>query len=234
MRKLFITLLTLTTVITAFSENNPKINFSPVEHASLIIRSGDITIFVDPVGDSEKYKAYPAPQLILITHAHGDHFNKTLIEEVKNDQTKVVGPLTVTQQLSYGITVANGAKISINGIEIETIPAYNTTAERLNFHPKNEGNGYVITLNGERVYISGDTEDIPEMRALKNIDYAFICMNLPYTMTPEQAASAVMEFKPKYVYPYHYKQRDGFSDIEKFKKLVSTVPGIEVEFLKWY
>jgi L-ascorbate metabolism protein UlaG (beta-lactamase superfamily) len=111
---------------------------------------------------------------------------------------------------------------------------YNTTSDRLNFHPKSVGNGYVVTLNNERVYISGDTEDIPEMRSLKNIDYAFICINVPYTMTPEQAASAVLEFKPKHVYPYHYRQKDGFSNIGKFRELVSVNPNIEVIFLKWY
>lgn len=218
----------------AFSEDKSKINFTPVGHASFVIQSGEVTIFVDPVGDIEKYKAFPTPQLILITHGHGDHFNKELIGKVKDEQTVFVGPSVVTDQLNYGMSIGNGAKITVKGIVIEAIPMYNTTADRLNFHPKNVGNGYVITLNNERIYIAGDTEDILEMRALKNIDYAFICMNLPYTMDPEQAASAVLEFKPKHVYPYHYRQKDGFSDIEKFRKLVSVNPSIEVEVLKWY
>jgi L-ascorbate metabolism protein UlaG (beta-lactamase superfamily) len=111
---------------------------------------------------------------------------------------------------------------------------YNLTEDRLNFHVKGRGNGYVITLKEERIYISGDTEDIVEMRNLKEIDYAFICMNLPYTMTVEQAASAVLEMKPKIVYPYHYRGQGGFSDIEKFRDLVSEDEDIEVCFLEWY
>lgn len=230
MRRVIITLLSVLAVTTAFSQ----IQFSPINHASFIIQSGELTIFVDPVGDIENYKPYPTPQLILITHAHGDHLNKSLIEAVKDEKTTIVGPEVVTIQLGVGITLANGANINSNGIEIEAIPMYNTSTERLNFHPKGVGNGYVITLNGERIYIAGDTEDITEMRALKNIDHAFICMNLPYTMTPEQAASAVLEFSPKHVYPYHYRQKDGFSNIEKFRELVSVNPKIDVVFLKWY
>ena len=111
---------------------------------------------------------------------------------------------------------------------------YNTTPDRLQYHEKGRGNGYVVTLDDKRIYISGDTEDIPEMRKLKNIDYAFVCMNLPYTMTVEQAASAVSEFKPKVVFPYHYRGKEGMSDIEKFKKMVSADSDIEVRFLDWY
>ena len=104
----------------------------------------------------------------------------------------------------------------------------------LKFHEKGRGNGYVVTVDGKRIYISGDTEDIPEMRALKNIDYAFVCMNLPYTMTVEQAASAVLEFKPKVVFPYHYRGTGGFSDTAKFKELVGKDKSIEMRMLKWY
>jgi len=234
MKKFILTLLSFVIITSVFSEDKQKIVFSPIDHASFIIQSGEVTIFVDPVGDIEKYKPYPTPQLILITHAHGDHLNKNVIDAVKNANTIIIGPSIVTNQLGYGQTMANGEKIAVDGMAIEAIPMYNTTTERLNFHPKNVGNGYVITLHNERIYIAGDTEDIPEMRALKNIDHAFICMNLPYTMTPEQAASAVLEFKPKHVYPYHFRQKDGLGDIGKFKQLVSANPEIEVVFLKWY
>ncbi len=111
---------------------------------------------------------------------------------------------------------------------------YNLTAERLKYHKKGRGNGYVITLNMKRIYISGDTEDIVEMRSLKNIDYAFVCMNLPYTMTVDKAASAVLEIKPAVVIPYHYRGKGGFSDIERFKTLVSKNKDIEVKLLNWY
>ena len=111
---------------------------------------------------------------------------------------------------------------------------YNLTEERKNFHTKGRGNGYVVTLGGKRVYVSGDTEDIPEMRALKDIDAAFVCMNLPYTMDVDHAADAVLAFKPKIVYPYHYRGKEGMSDVEKFKTLVSKEKAVEVRLLKWY
>ena len=126
--------------------------------------------------------------------------------------------------------LANGETKSVAGVSIEAVPMYNLTADRLKYHNKGRGNGYVVMVGGKRVYISGDTEDIPEMRALKNIDVAFICMNLPYTMTEEQAASAVREFKPKIVYPFHYRG----SDVEKFKRLVGEDSGVEVRLRDWY
>ena len=127
-------------------------------------------------------------------------------------------------------TLANGETKSLLGLKIEAIPMYNTTSERAKYHAKGRGNGYVLTFADKRVYLSGDTEDIPEMRALKNIDVAFLCMNLPYTMTVEQAASAVREFRPKIVYPYHYRG----SDLGKFKKLVGDDVGVEVRLRDWY
>jgi L-ascorbate metabolism protein UlaG (beta-lactamase superfamily) len=124
----------------------------------------------------------------------------------------------------------NGETATLGDIKAEAIPMYNTTPDQLRYHPKGRGNGYVLTLGGKRVYISGDSEDIPEMRALKDIDVAFLCMNLPYTMTVEQAASAVRAFKPKIVYPYHSRG----SDLEKFKSLVGSDSGVEVRLRDWY
>lgn len=129
----------------------------------------------------------------------------------------------------------NGDIKSIHNIIIEAIPMYNLREEALKFHEKGRGNGYVITLGKERIYISGDTEDIPEMRALQNIDKAFVCMNLPWTMTVESAADAILEFKPKTIYPYHYRGSNGMSDVEKFKSLVNTEnKDINVTLLNWY
>ena len=223
-------------ISTAFSQDTKKddIIFTPVQHASFIIQSSGKTIFVDPVGEISSYTSFSSPDIILITHTHGDHFNKEIINAVKTEKTIVVGPKTVVDQLQFGEILNNGDKKTIAGVLIEAIPMYNTTEGRLNYHKKGEGNGYVVTLKQKRIYISGDTEDIVEMRNLKNIDYAFICMNLPYTMTVEQAASAVLEMKPKVVYPYHYREEGGFSDIAKFKELVSKDKNIEVRFLKWY
>src|SRR4029079_8925871 len=161
--------------------------------------------------------------------------NADTLKAVARENTKIVVPKAVAEQLppelkSKAVVIADGEEKEVQGVGIEAVPMYNLTADRLKFHSKGRGNGYVLTLGGKRIYISGDTEDIPEMRALKNIDVAFVCMNLPYTMTVEQAASAVKEFKPKIIYPYHY----GKSDTEKFKQLVGSDSGVEVRLRDWY
>ncbi len=145
-----------------------------------------------------------------------------------------MGPKTVIDQLGFGEVINNGESKIFKTVNIEAIPMYNLTPDRLRFHPKGRGNGYVLTLGKKRVYISGDTEDIPEMKELKDIDYAFVCINLPYTMTVGQAAAAVLAFEPKVVFPYHYRGRGGLSDIDQFKKLVSKNKKIEVRLLNWY
>jgi L-ascorbate metabolism protein UlaG (beta-lactamase superfamily) len=215
-------------------QERSKIDFFPITHASFVIVAGSSTIYVDPTGDQAAYGKFPAPNIILVTHTHPDHFDKKLIAALKKQKTIVIGPRAVVDDLTYGEILNNGQSTTSDGIGIEAIPSYNTTPERLQYHPKGKGNGYVVTVEGKRVYISGDTEDIPEMRNLKNIDYAFVCMNLPYTMSVEQAASAVLAFQPKVVFPYHYRQKDGFSDINKFRQLVGKNKNIEVRFLKWY
>jgi L-ascorbate metabolism protein UlaG (beta-lactamase superfamily) len=215
-----------------------KIAFTPIRHASVVIRAPGTTIYVDPVGKAETYGKFPAPDIILITHAHGDHLAPELVKSLRRDRTAVIAPREVVDKLGFGSVLANGGRTEVRGVGIEAIPMYNTTKERLKFHPKGRGNGYVLKLAGSRIYISGDTEDIPEMRALRDIDYAFVCMNLPYTMTVEQAASAVLEMKPRVVIPYHYRgRRDGkpvFSDLGKFRRLVAADPNIEVRLLEWY
>jgi L-ascorbate metabolism protein UlaG (beta-lactamase superfamily) len=130
--------------------------------------------------------------------------------------------------------LANGESTSWRDIGIEAMPMYNLDPEKQRFHPKGRGNGYVLTLGGARIYISGDTEDIPEMRALENIDAAFVCMNLPYTMDVEAAADAVLEFRPRIVYPYHFRGSGGMSDLDDFQSRVAAKPGVEVRVLSWY
>ena len=215
-----------------FAQNNTKdkINFIPIRHATFIIESPGAVIYVDPVGDVKAFDGLPSPDIILITDIHGDHLDTNIVKSLKKDKTKIVVPKAVFDILGYGKVLSNEEDIDIGNINIESIPMYNTTKGRLNYHPKGRGNGYVITTDGKRTYISGDTEDIKEMRELKDIDYAFVCMNLPYTMSVEQAASAVLDFKPKVVYPYHYRG----SDIEKFKELVSVNKNIEVRLIDWY
>ncbi|MCF8357508.1 MAG: MBL fold metallo-hydrolase [Prolixibacteraceae bacterium] len=235
MRRIFLFSIILALIpVFSFGKNNQPFEVFPLNHASMVIKYNGLTLYIDPANQYEKLTPFSVPDLILITHTHGDHYNKALIDSLKNDQTVVVGNKKAIDDLGYGKALKNGEKTEIKGIKIEAIASYNLPPENTRFHPKGEGNGYVLTLSDERVYISGDTEDTPEMRNLKNIDHAFICMNMPYTMTPEKAASAVLEFKPKKVYPYHYRQRDGFGDIEKFKELVSVDPAIEVIFLDWY
>ena len=205
----------------------------PVRHGTVVFKWNGKTVFVDPVGGAASFKPYGVPDLVLVTDIHGDHFNKGTLEAIVKDKTVVITPEAVAALAPEGLkkritTLGNGKLMEKLGVKIEAVPMYNLTAARLRFHNKGRGNGYVMTFGGKRVYVSGDTEDIPEMRALKNIDAAFVCMNLPYTMTPEQAADAVREFKPKVVYPYHYRG----SDTAQFKKLVGDAS--EVRLRDWY
>lgn len=207
----------------------------PINHATFVMGWNGKTIYVDPVGGAGRFEGLPRPDLILVTHIHGDHFNVDTLEAVAGKGTRIVAPPSVALKLPEGLAqhatvLTNDTTAGIDGVSVEAVPAYNLTAERLQFHPQGRDNGYVVTLGGRRVYISGDTEDIPEMRALKNIDVAFVCMNLPYTMTVEQAADAVRAFKPKVVYPYHCRG----SDLEKFKELVGMNSGVEVRLRDWY
>jgi L-ascorbate metabolism protein UlaG (beta-lactamase superfamily) len=217
----------------SISADKGEIKIQPLNHATFTLEWNGKTIFVDPVGGAQRF--HGTPDLVLVTDIHGDHMNADTLKAVAKERTRIVAPQAVAAQLpaelkSRIVVLGNGEKKELDGIQIEAVPMYNLTQDRLKFHAKGRGNGYVLTLGGKRIYISGDTEDIPEMRALKNIDVAFVCMNLPYTMTVEQAASAVKEFKPKIVYPYHYRG----SDTEKFKSLVGTDSGIEVRLRDWY
>ncbi len=211
------------------------LTISPINHATLALGWNGKTILVDPVGEKGRFAGLQTPDLILLTDIHGDHFNKETLNVVSGAKTKFVVPPAVAQELPAGLQeratiLTNGATAELSGISIAAIAAYNLTPDRQRFHSKGRGNGYLLSLGGKRVYISGDTEDIPEMLALKNIDVAFLCMNLPYTMDVKQAARAVRTFKPKIVYPYHYRG----SDLEQFKQLVGTDAGVEVRLRDWY
>jgi len=211
----------------------------PIEHATFVLKWDGKTVFVDPVGGGDRFKDCGKPDLILVTDIHGDHLNADTLKAVAAAETKIIAPAAVVEKLgdeekAKAVKLANGEKTKVGEIEVEAIPMYNLTEERKQFHTKGRGNGYVVTLGGKRLYISGDTEDIPEMRKLKDIDAAFVCMNLPFTMEVEKAADAVLEFKPKVVYPYHYRGRPAVSDVGKFKELVAKDKSIEVRLLKWY
>jgi L-ascorbate metabolism protein UlaG (beta-lactamase superfamily) len=207
----------------------------PVNHASLVLGWKDVTIYVDPVGGEQRFARLPRPNLVLLTDIHGDHLHAATLKAVTTGTAQIIAPQAVLDLLPPDLktrtkVLKNGDTASLLGLTIEAIPMYNLTPERLQFHSKGRGNGYVISLGGKRVYLSGDTEDIPEMRGLKDIDVAFVCMNLPYTMTVEQAAQAVRAFRPKIVYPYHYRG----SDLAKFKKLVGEDLSIDVRLRDWY
>jgi L-ascorbate metabolism protein UlaG (beta-lactamase superfamily) len=212
--------------------DNGDLTIHPVSHASFVMEWDGKTIYVDPVGGVGAYDGLQRPDLILLTDIHGDHMDAATLEGIAGNSL-IIAPAAVKEQLPAGIQTRtmildNDNNVDRLGINIAAIPMYNLTEERLQFHDKGRGNGYVLTMGGKRVYISGDTEDIPEMRALENIDVAFVCFNLPYTMTESQAASAVNEFKPAIVYPYHYRG----SDLALFTGMIED--GIEVRQGAWY
>ena len=182
-----------------------------IKHASLRIQFDGLEIQVDPVGKDCKpatdYTAFPKADIILVTHEHFDHFDRDAIAALKKDSTQVIANPAVQKMLGFGTAMANGESRPIGKVlALDAVPAYNTTAGRTQFHPKGRDNGYVLTLDGLRIYIAGDTEDIPEMAKLKDIDVAFLPCNQPYTMTPEQVAKAAKIIKPKVLFPYHYSE----------------------------
>ena len=221
-----------------FTTSGGDITVHPVEHASFVMETLVGTIYTDPVGSADLYAAFPRPDLILITHQHGDHYNVETLTALTGESTKLITNPAVHAMLpdelkAKATQIANGEDTTFEALGISAIPAYNTTEGREKFHPKGRDNGYVLGFDGFRVYISGDTEDIAEMRALDGIDLAFVCMNLPFTMDVKAAASAVAEFKPKYVYPYHYRGRDGGTqDPAEFATLLGDAA--EVKMGPWY
>jgi L-ascorbate metabolism protein UlaG (beta-lactamase superfamily) len=219
----------------SFTTSQGNLIIQPINHATFVMAWADKMIYVDPVGGAEAFEGLPSPNLILVTDIHGDHMNVDTLTAISKLETVIVAPDVVENALPLAMqpaarVLSNGDTRTEEGVAIEAIPMYNISPDRLQYHAKGRGNGYVLTLGGKRVYIAGDTEDVPEMRQLRNIDIAFIPMNLPFTMTVEQAASAVREFKPKVVYPYHSRN----SDVNKFAELVGTDVGVEVRLRNWY
>lgn len=264
MRKILLYLLLLGVIISCKSEKKSEVSetvaavekvqeeipeaveysfeITPISHATMVLEWNGTIIYVDPVGGADAFEGQPAPDLVLVTDIHGDHLNIETLKAVGVSKTKIIVPQAVADKLpedfNAQIDILNNGDIKERlGFEIEAIPMYNLRPEALKFHEKGRGNGYVIEKDGKRVYISGDTEDIPEMRALKNIDVAFVCMNLPYTMTVKSAASAVVDFKPKEVYPYHYRGTEGLSNVGLFRdwiKKSGVRKDVKVVQLDWY
>ncbi|SDY51391.1 MBL fold metallo-hydrolase [Citreimonas salinaria] len=220
-----------------FQTDMGDVTVHPVSHASFVMETPAGTIYVDPVGDVAQYSDFPEPDLILITHEHGDHYNAETLQALMGENTTLITNPAVSDMLPEGLSadtvLANREQTTWQDVTIDAIPAYNMTEGRTDFHPEGRDNGYVLTMGDFRVYVSGDTEDIPEMRALEDIDVAFVSMNLPFTMTAEAAADAVKAFQPTYVYPYHYRGRDGGTqDPQAFAEMVGDAS--EVKMGDWY
>ena len=202
-----------------------------VGHGTLMFEFGGKTVHIDPVSAEADYATMPKADLILVTHVHGDHLDLAAIARIRTDQTKLVMSEVCRSKLESGIVMANGAAQTVAGLKIEAVPAYNIVHKRGNglpYHPRGEGNGYVITFGDRRVYVAGDTENTPEMKALPDIDIAFLPMNLPYTMTPAMVADAARAFRPKVLYPYHFGQ----TDTSELVKQLEQEAGIEVRIRK--
>jgi len=208
-----------------------ELTITCIGHGTLMFTYKGMIIHIDPVGRYADYQKMPKADLILVTHEHGDHLDLNVIETIKKEGTEIVLTKRCAERVKGGIVMKNGDVKEVKGLKIEAVPAYNIVHKRDNgepFHPKGVGNGYVITIGKKRIYVAGDTENTPEMKKLKNIDIAFLPMNLPYTMTPEMVADAAMAFKPKVLYPYHY----GDTEPGELVELLKDREDIEVRIRK--
>lgn len=213
-----------------FATSAGDLAIQPLNHATLILSLGSHVIYVDPA--KVDFSGRPAPTGIVITHEHPDHFDPDNLARIAGD-APIVAPQSVADKipatLKGQVTVMNnGDHGTLDGIPVAAVPAYNNSPDRQQYHPRGRDNGYVLGFGDTQVYVAGDTEDTPEMRALSGIDIAFLPMNQPYTMTPEQAADAVKAFAPRVVYPYHYKG----TDIQRFADLVGSAA--QVRLRDWY
>ena len=195
------------------TKSGKTVTFHALMHACIRIEVDGKEIEIDPVGKlgnrTVDYASLPKADCIFITHEHGDHFDKNAIQQLSTDATVLIANERCAGMLGYGKAMKNGDKAEVaDGITVEAVPAYNTTEGHLQFHPKGRDNGYVITIDGLRIYVAGDTEDIPGMSAIKDIDVAFLPCNQPYTMTIDQVVKAAQVIKPKVLFPYHYGQTD--------------------------
>ncbi|OWP62381.1 MBL fold metallo-hydrolase [Hymenobacter amundsenii] len=212
----------------------------PITHGSVVLSWNGKTIYVDPYGGVPAYAGLAAPDMVLITDIHGDHLDEQTLAGLPLDKALFVVPQAVADKLParYQAQVrvlGNGRQLDTLGLKVAAIPMYNLPETADSRHPKGRGNGYILHLGDKHIYLSGDTEDIAEMRALQNIDVAFVCMNLPYTMDVQQAAQGVLAFKPGIVYPYHYRGQDGPSDVASFKQTVNAAnKKIDVRLRNWY
>ena len=217
--------------VQSFPTSAGTVNITPIYHAAVMIEAGGERIYVDPAKPADIRGLQPG-DLILITDIHGDHMDADDIKALSKASTEIIAPASVQATITAAKPLANGASTMWHKWKITAVPMYNIKHLQPNgvaFHTPGRGNGYVLSYGGKNFYFAGDTEGTPEMAALKDIDVAFIPMNLPYTMTPEEAAAAVKTFKPKVVYPYHYRGQD----TAVFKQGLDGT-GIDVRLLDWY
>jgi L-ascorbate metabolism protein UlaG (beta-lactamase superfamily) len=211
----------------------------PIAHATMVLRWGETVIYTDPVGGAAVFAGQPAADLILVTDVHGDHLNAETLAAVAGEAVIVV-PRAVKDMLPASLAervrvMNNGETIALGSLSLLAFPMYNLPEAADSRHVKGRGNGYVLERDNFRVYIAGDTAGTPEMRALTDIDIAFVPMNLPFTMDVDEAAEAVLAFQPRQVYPYHYRGQTGLSDVNRFRTLVNAGnPSIEVVLAEWY
>jgi L-ascorbate metabolism protein UlaG (beta-lactamase superfamily) len=209
------------------STSHGDLTLTFIGHGTLMFQHGGKVIHVDPVSREADYSNLPDADLILITHEHGDHLDADAVAEIRKDGTVVVVSSSCAGRLENAHMMENGDAGEFAGFQVEAVPAYNIVhmrGEGQPYHPKGRGNGYIITFGDLRVYVAGDTENTPEMKALEDIDVAFLPMNLPYTMTPEMVADAAKAFRPRILYPYHF----GDTDTGELIELLAGVEGIEV------
>lgn len=205
--------------------NNKEISITFIKHGSLMIKFESKTIQIDPVLSYADYTKFPKADIILITHEHYDHLDKEAIDILKNEKTKIILNRNSQEILEEGIILENGEILRIDEfLQIEAVPAYNITDDRLKYHPEGRDNGYILDIENIRIYISGDTEDIPEMKNFKNINIAFLSVNQPYTMNIQQALHAISMINPVIFYPYHYSD----TDIEKLAELIKEKTNTEI------
>lgn len=211
---------------------NGDVTIHPFIHASILLEWNNLAIYVDPTNRNLVTQGFPRADLILITHGHNDHFNSTAVDNLRTNSTVILTTSTVYNSLSAGAKsattiLANGGTVAVQGVHVEAVPAYNLGSAN---HPKDRDNGYIVTLGGKRIWISGDTDETPELLQFRNIDVAFVCMRPTFTMSMADAADAVRTIQPRVVYPYHYLGQD----INVFKALVGQDLGIEVRLRNWY
>ncbi len=218
----------------------PSVEIIPIEHATAVVRFDEASIYLDPIGGTEAFAGQPSADIILITDMHGDHLSTSTLEAVLGNATLIVpqavADLLPEAQRSRATVLANGESTTALDFTITAVPMYNLPdAENHDRHTKGRGNGYVIERDGYRLYVAGDTAATPEFRSMNDVDLALVPMNLPFTMSVDEAATGVIEMKPAAVIPYHYRGQDGLADVQRFKDLVAAGdPAIQVTLLEWY